>query len=209
MRPVPGARQTRAQAPTAERRRLHHRRHLRGRVPGHRPVLPAGRGRLPAGPAALGHGDLDAQDPGRQAPLVGVEDGPQIQGHDRDTRTGRARASRPASNASGRKPLVARFGGIPLQTAAERGHHRPRPGPGHHPHKELVTRLLADRCEICTGTDGISVHHVRKLADLTRRDGRSPRGRSSWPGDGARPWWSAGPATTPSTRAAPHRTLTQ
>ena len=37
------ARQTRAPAPTDQRRRLHHRRHLRGRVPGHRPVLPAGR----------------------------------------------------------------------------------------------------------------------------------------------------------------------
>ena len=40
--------------------------------------------------------------------------------------------------------------------------------PGIIRHKELVTRLLADRCEICTGTDGISVHHVRRFADLTR-----------------------------------------
>ena len=34
--------------------------------------------------AVLGHGDLDAQDPGRKAPLVGVEDGRQAQGHGRD-----------------------------------------------------------------------------------------------------------------------------
>ncbi|MFF4617390.1 group II intron reverse transcriptase/maturase [Nonomuraea jabiensis] len=34
---------------------------------------------------------------------------------------------------SGRKPLVARFVGIPLRRNQGRGHHRPRPGPGHHP----------------------------------------------------------------------------
>ena len=32
--------------------------------------------------------------------------------------------------------------------------------------KELVTRLLRDQCELCGSTENISVHHVRKLADL-------------------------------------------
>jgi group II intron reverse transcriptase/maturase len=65
-----------------------------------------------------------------------------------------------------RKPLVARFGGIPLRrqrTAAlidqpflifrdERN--------------ELIKRLLADRCELCGSSEQIDVHHIRKLADL-------------------------------------------
>jgi group II intron reverse transcriptase/maturase len=73
---------------------------------------------------------------------------------------------------SGRKPLVARFGGIPLRRQRGAVIADRVPVPGIIRHKELVTRLLADRCEICTGTDGISVHHVRRLADLTR-PGRS------------------------------------
>ena len=46
-------------------------------------VLPAGRRRLETEPAAMGHADLAAQDAGRQASLVGGEDGPQIRGHHR------------------------------------------------------------------------------------------------------------------------------
>ena len=132
------ARQTRAPARAGQRRRLHHRQHLRGRVPGHRPVLPAGRGRLPAEPAALGHGDLDAQDPGRQAPLDGDEDGPQVQGHHRAHRTGRARASRPASNAAAGShwshgSAASRSNGRRTRsspTASRPGHHPPQ-GAGH------------------------------------------------------------------------------
>lgn len=66
----------------------------------------------------------------------------------------------------GRKPLVARFGGIPLKrqkTAIINDHHPDRVT---HPRKELITRLLADKCEICERTDKVQVHHVRKLADL-------------------------------------------
>jgi hypothetical protein len=33
---------------------------------------------------------------------------------------------------------------------------------------ELIHRLLAGRCEICTGTADLEVHHVRKLADLSK-----------------------------------------
>jgi len=69
----------------------------------------------------------------------------------------------------GRKPLVTRFGGIPLRRkknalivdlSTTRRVIRP---------KELISRLLAGRCELCTGTDGIVVHHVRGLADLADR----------------------------------------
>ncbi|MHB8440276.1 MAG: reverse transcriptase/maturase family protein [Acidimicrobiales bacterium] len=68
----------------------------------------------------------------------------------------------------GKKPLVARFGGIPLKrqkTAILTD--RLMTGPVY-PNKELVKRLLAGRCELCKRTDNIVVHHVRKLADLDR-----------------------------------------
>ncbi|TDC73571.1 maturase [Actinomadura sp. 7K507] len=66
----------------------------------------------------------------------------------------------------GRKPLVAQFGGIPLirqKTAVIQDHNPDRP---HRPRKELISRLLAGRCEICESTDRIQVHHIRRLADL-------------------------------------------
>jgi group II intron reverse transcriptase/maturase len=68
----------------------------------------------------------------------------------------------------GRKPLVARFGGIPLkrQRNAVLTDREPSPAPPRR--KELITRLLANRCEICDSTDQVQVHHVRKLADLDK-----------------------------------------
>jgi group II intron reverse transcriptase/maturase len=69
---------------------------------------------------------------------------------------------------SGRKPLVARFGGIPLRRQRDAVISDRVLVPGVIRHKELVTRLLADRCELCDSTDGISVHHVRRLAVLDR-----------------------------------------
>jgi hypothetical protein len=68
----------------------------------------------------------------------------------------------------GKKPLVARFGGLPLKrhkTAVLVD--RLSTGPVY-PNKELIRRLQKGRCELCKRTDNISVHHVRALADLTR-----------------------------------------
>jgi group II intron reverse transcriptase/maturase len=68
----------------------------------------------------------------------------------------------------GKKPLVARFGGIPLKrqkTAVLTD--RLLTGPAY-PNKELVRRLLAGRCELCGRTDGTEVHHIRQLTDLER-----------------------------------------
>jgi group II intron reverse transcriptase/maturase len=69
---------------------------------------------------------------------------------------------------AGRKPLVAWFGGIPLKrqknaVLTDRQHTGPV-----YPNRQLVTRLLKGRCELCGRTDDIFVHHVRALADLTR-----------------------------------------
>lgn len=74
----------------------------------------------------------------------------------------------------GRKPLVARFGGIPLRRDLNAVITDRAPVPGIIRHKELVTRLLANRCEICKDNDGISVHHVGCLADLHQPERPQP-----------------------------------
>ena len=68
---------------------------------------------------------------------------------------------------AGRKPLVTRFGGIPLrrQKNAVLTDRQPIPATGP---KELTTRLLRGRCEWCEQRAPVEVHQVRALADLTR-----------------------------------------
>ncbi|MCL5105136.1 MAG: maturase, partial [Armatimonadetes bacterium] len=63
-------------------------------------------------------------------------------------------------------PLIARFGGLSRKredyaVIADR-----QIDNGRAPRCELLTRLLADRCEICGATNKIEVHHVRALKDL-------------------------------------------
>lgn len=72
---------------------------------------------------------------------------------------------------AGRKPVVARFGGISLtrQNAAGLGdRHVAKP----RPRKELITRLLKGKRELCGTSEDVRVHHIRKLADLDM--GESP-----------------------------------
>jgi hypothetical protein len=69
---------------------------------------------------------------------------------------------------AGRNPLVAQFGGIPLNRNKNAVlTDRVSTGPTY-PQRELVKRLLNGRCELCRGTDDIAVHHVRSLAELVR-----------------------------------------
>jgi group II intron reverse transcriptase/maturase len=75
---------------------------------------------------------------------------------------------------SGRKSLVARFGGIPLRRQRDAVITDRVLVPGVVRHKELVTRLLANRCELCQSTNDVSVHHVRRLADLDRQSRPQP-----------------------------------
>ena len=77
----------------------------------------------------------------------------------------------------GRKPLVARFGGIPLKRVRTAVLTDQRPVMSSSRRNELIHRLLAGRCEICESTAGLEVHHVRKLADLNK-PGR--RGKPAW-----------------------------
>jgi hypothetical protein len=75
-----------------------------------------------------------------------------------------------------KKPLVARFGGIELrwQKHAILNDH---PKEVFGVRSEVVQRLLAQECELCGAVGACQVHHVRKLADLSR------------PGQGEKPLW--------------------
>jgi len=64
------------------------------------------------------------------------------------------------------KPLVARFGGIPLKRRTYVVLDDRIPGQGHYPRKELVTRLLRRKCELCGSGGQVQAHHVARLADL-------------------------------------------
>ena len=77
----------------------------------------------------------------------------------------------------GRKPLVARFGGIPLTRKRTAIMTDVKPIMATVKRNELIRRLLAGRCELCEGSAGLQVHHIRKLADLNK-PGRPQR--PSW-----------------------------
>jgi hypothetical protein len=77
----------------------------------------------------------------------------------------------------GRKPLVARFGGIPLKRQRTAVITDRSPVMASTRRNELIHRLLAECCEICDAQESLQVHHIRKLADLNR-PGR--RERPAW-----------------------------
>lgn len=69
---------------------------------------------------------------------------------------------------NGKKPLVAQFGGIPLQRKQEAilVDHLPQFFMTNR--SELLKRVLADTCELCGSRKQVEVHHIRKLADLKK-----------------------------------------
>jgi group II intron reverse transcriptase/maturase len=66
----------------------------------------------------------------------------------------------------GRKPLLAQFGGIPLRRKKNAVLTDRTPPPVIVHRKELINRLLEERCEICEHPGAVQVHHIRNLADL-------------------------------------------
>jgi group II intron reverse transcriptase/maturase len=74
-----------------------------------------------------------------------------------------------------RPALVARSGGIPLKRQRTAIITDRRPAREPYPRRELITRLLTGRCELCASTDDIHVHHVARLADLAK-----PRTPPEW-----------------------------
>jgi hypothetical protein len=77
---------------------------------------------------------------------------------------------------TGKQPLVARFGGIPLARNKTAVLIDRVPAQATHPRKELVVRLLKRRCELCGQPDRVVVHQVRKLASL----GTPGSGQPEW-----------------------------
>lgn len=71
----------------------------------------------------------------------------------------------------GKKPLIARFGAIPLRYQ-RLAVINDQPTQVFNGRNELVKRLLAQKCELCESTKAIQVHHIRKLADLKTKDRR-------------------------------------
>jgi hypothetical protein len=77
---------------------------------------------------------------------------------------------------SGKKDLVARFGGIPLLRNKNRVITDPVPVPVPVPRKELIHRLRTRRCELCEQHGTVAVHQVAKLARL----GTPGPGQPAW-----------------------------
>jgi hypothetical protein len=74
----------------------------------------------------------------------------------------------------GQKPLVARFGGVPLRYNRWAAINDAPTRPIWSKRSEVVQRLLAQKCELCGATNDIEVHHIRKLADLKRYGQANP-----------------------------------
>ncbi|WP_156018203.1 reverse transcriptase/maturase family protein [Streptococcus ruminantium] len=68
-------------------------------------------------------------------------------------------------------PLVATWGGISLsykkKTVIEDAPYQVYGG-----RTELIKRLLENKCELCGSEENIEVHHIRKLADLNKHNGK-------------------------------------
>jgi group II intron reverse transcriptase/maturase len=76
----------------------------------------------------------------------------------------------------GKKDLVARFGGIPLQQNRRAIIGDPAPVPAWYPAKELVYRLRRRVCELCETGTTVAVHQVAALKEL----GRTGTGQPAW-----------------------------
>jgi len=91
------------------------------------------------------------------------------------TADGRLRCFEVKVEREGKKPLVARFGGIALKRQPKGQIEdvpttimiKPRT-------VELIQRVLTGTCELCESTDRTQVHHIRKLADL-KQNGRKEK----------------------------------
>lgn len=73
----------------------------------------------------------------------------------------------------GKKPLIAQWGGIPLQRRMD-SLLPDIPAPFWGARVELLQRLLAEACELCGAQSALEVHHIRALKDL-KRPGRAEK----------------------------------
>lgn len=71
-----------------------------------------------------------------------------------------------------KKPLIARFGGIPWRRQEKAILYDLNPQQLVIPRNEIVKRLLQETCELCGNRENISVHHIRGLKDLKQKGRR-------------------------------------
>lgn len=74
------------------------------------------------------------------------------------------------------KQIAARFGDKPIRYNPK-AFIRDRIAQMYHGGSELIRRLLANKCELCGSSEGVDVHHVKKLKDIKKKY----RGRSEPP----------------------------
>jgi group II intron reverse transcriptase/maturase len=83
-----------------------------------------------------------------------------------DERTGKTlKCLQKVVERDGKKPLVARWGGISL-SYDKKAVIADTPYVVYGGRNELIKRLLADTCELCGSNENIKVHHIHKLSDL-------------------------------------------
>ena len=97
---------------------------------------------------------------------------------------------------NGRKPLVARFGGIPLKRQQKAVLIDRIPERATYPRKELPLRLLKGECEICERTAACQFTRSESSPTSAGPDRDSLSGQGAWRNAGARRSWSARNATT-------------
>ena len=92
----------------------------------------------------------------------------------------------------GRKPLVARFGGIPLRRQKNAVITRPRSQSRAHRRKELVVGSSRTVRDLRSNRTRCKFTKSASSPTSTSRDSQTgPNGRRSWPSGDARPSWSA------------------
>lgn len=79
---------------------------------------------------------------------------------------------------TGKKPLITTFGPKPLKRQ-KNIRIRDEQQNIYSVRNELITRMLADTCEICGSTENVDAHHIKKLADLKKK----------WKGKPNKPKW--------------------
>jgi len=81
----------------------------------------------------------------------------------------------------GKDPLITRWGGISLKwqiAGTTLNDQQPTGIINTHAGSDLLTRLLADECELCGSQENVEVHHIRRLKDLKK------------PGQSEKPEWA-------------------
>ena len=151
---------------------------------------------------ALARPDVDAEDPGRQAPLLRHQDGRPPPGEDRATSDGPRTCFEARLQREGKKDLVARFGGIILRQDRRAVITDPAPVPACHPAQGADPQAPQAAVRAVRARHHGDSSPGRRAPASSGNPGRaSQRGRPSWRECGARRSSSARRATSTSTPA--------